>query len=147
MNSNILIRPIELTDGEALRSLAAHLGHQRSSVDIGNWLSTLHRNQHRHTAFVACAGELLVGWVEVSMEHNLETAPFALLGNLYLRDEFHHLGIRRLLCAQAEAWSWERGAQTARAYTSNRPSAQQFYLHEDYLEVKHLVMLEKHTPR
>jgi GNAT superfamily N-acetyltransferase len=147
MNSNFLIRPIELTDGEAVRSLAAHLGHQRTSVDIRNWLSILHRDRHRHTAFVACAGELLIGWVEVAIEHNLEAAPFALVSNLYLRDDFHHLGIRRLLCAQAEAWAWERGAQTARAYASNRPGTQQFYLHEGYIEVKHLAMLEKHHPR
>ena len=101
-------------------------------------------SSHRQAAFVACMRDEVVGWIEVSIEHRLQSPPFALIGGLVVKDGLRGKGIGRQLCRAAESWSWDRGVSTVRVTSrSTRTDAHRFYLNDGYESVKVSQVFEK----
>lgn len=138
------IRGMEAKDADAVCELIAQLGYERSAQDVRRWIEALDATAGDRTALVACLHQEVVGWVEVSIERRLQSAPFALIGGLVVRDGARSGGIGRLLCAAAETWSRDRGLKTLRVTSrSTRTDAHRFYLRDEYKPVKISMVFEK----
>ena len=123
------------------------LGYRRPVEAVLHWIETLSAKEEGQAAFVACLRGEVVGWIEVSIERRLQTAPFALIGGLVVKDGVRGLGIGRRLCEQAEAWTWQRQMDTLRVTSrSAREDAHRFYLRDGYREVKTSLVFEKKRP-
>jgi len=86
----------------------------------------------------------VVAWVDVSLEHRLQSESFGLIGGLVVRDGLRGGGIGRRLCEQAEAWARERGAKKIRVTSrSTREAAHRFYLRDGYRQTKISMVFEK----
>jgi len=143
--ANPTIRPMESRDTGAVVPLIVQLGYQRSATEVAQWIAEL--DPEHAAAFVACLGDAVVGWIEVSLQSHLATAPYALIGGLVVLDGVRGHGIGRLLCERAEAWAWERGVDAMRVTSrSTRPDAHRFYLRDGYETVKTSVVFEKKRP-
>jgi len=146
--AEILIRPIASADAEAVSLLCTQLGYQRSPAAVREWIETLGRGHRSQTAFVACLGGEVVGWIEISIERRLQTPPFAFIGGLVVTDGLRGRGIGRRLCQRAEAWAWRRSVDIVRVTSrSTRLDAHRFYLRYGYHEVKTSLVFEKPRPR
>ncbi len=147
MQTALTIRPIVPADAAAVAELTAQLGYQRTAPDIGEWIARLPLMQNRQAAFVACLGEEVVGWIEVSIERHLQSPEFGLIGGLVVRQGHRNLGIGRKLCERAEAWTWEQGVNRLRVTSrSTRADAHRFYLRDGYEQVKTSAVFEKNRP-
>jgi len=145
--SQLLIRPIELHDAAEACLLIEQLGYQRSLDEVIAWIETLPQRAGYQSAFVACIENQVVGWIEISIEHRLQSAPYALIGGLVVKDGYRNLHIGLHLCEHAEAWSWQRGVSVVRVTSrSTRPDANRFYLRNGYQMVKISHVLEKKHP-
>ena len=143
----LVIRPIELSDTEQVVLLTVQLGYQRSSPDIMAWIETLPTRADSQAAFVACIAKEIVGWIEVSIQHHLQSAPHALIGGLVVKDGHRnrHIGLR--LCEHVEAWTWQRGLPLLRVTSrSTRLDAHRFYERNGYQLTKLSHVYEKHRP-
>lgn len=144
----IAIRAMQAGDAEAASRLVEQLGYRRSPSEIREWIAELSRTRREQAAFVAVLEGETLGWVEISVEHRLQSAPFALIGGLVVKDGERSRGIGCQLCARAEAWAWERGVNTVRVTSrSTRADAHRFYLRDGYREVKTSMVFEKSRPR
>jgi predicted N-acetyltransferase YhbS len=144
--SPISIRRMETHDASSVATLITELGYQRNLEDVEQWIESL-THAETQIAFVACLDEQVVGWIEVSVEHRLQSAPFALIGGLVVKDGYrnHKIGLR--LCECAEEWTWGRGLSTLRVTSrSTRTDAHRFYLKNGYGLVKTSQIFEKHRP-
>ena len=143
----IRIREMRAEDAGAVAQLTTQLGYSRNTPEIAGWIAQLTPDQAEQAAFVACMGDNVVGWIEVSIERRLQTAPFAMIGGLVVSDGIRSQGIGRLLCERAERWTWDQGLETLRVTSrSTRPDAHRFYLRDGYREVKTSLVFEKHRP-
>lgn len=142
--SKIVVRPVEGRDADAIGELIVQLGYARPPEEVQRWIEKLPIWAERQAAFVASEKDRIVGWIEVSLERRLQTAPFALIGGLVVRDGVRGKGIGRLLCEAAERWSREHGAGVVRVTSrSTREAAHQFYLRDGYSQVKTSLVFEK----
>ena len=142
--NEIVVRPVEGGDAEAVSELIVQLGYERPLKEVQRWIEELPGWAERQAAFVACSGDEVVGWVEVSIEQRLQTAPFALIGGLVVREGVRGRGIGRLLCERAERWSREHGADVVRLTSrSTREAAHRFYLRDGYSQLKASFVFEK----
>lgn len=140
------IRPIRPDDAEPVAELAEQLGYPRTVAAVRAWIESSH-NGNTAAAFVACRAGEVIGWIEVSIQHRLQSDPFALIGGLVVRESARSRGIGRQLCEQAEEWGSERHAQTIRVTSRNsRADAHRFYLQSGYRETKTSVVFEKPAP-
>ena len=149
LNSNveIVIRPIEARDAPEVSLLVQQLGYERSLESVLAWIETIKSAALPQSAFVACIGVEIIGWIEISLEHRLQTPTFALIGGLVVKDGARGRGIGRLLCERAELWSWQQGVSVVRVTSrSNRSDAHRFYLRDGYCEVKTSIVFEKRRP-
>ena len=145
--TTLTIREIKPADAEAVAELTSQLGYQRSANEVAEWIARLPVMHNRQAAFVACLGEEVVGWIEVSIERHLQSPEFGLIGGLVVRHGHRNLGIGRKLCERAEAWTWERGMNRLRVTSrSTRPDAHRFYLRDGYELVKTSAVFEKNRP-
>jgi len=143
MEETVVIRAMELADAEAVAGLTVQLGYQRTAEEIARWIREAGNSAER-AALVACAGASVVGWVEVSIERRLQSAPFALIGGLVVREGIRSRSIGRTLCKAAEDWARERGLETLRVTSrSTRTDAHRFYLRDGYETVKMSMVFEK----
>lgn len=141
---SVEIRPAAPADAEAVSTLIAQLGYQRSPAQVRAWIEDSSRAARDQEAFVACLDGQVVGWIEVSIEHRLQSPPFGFIGGLVVKDGRRGQGIGRLLCARAEEWTWQHGADTLRVTSrSTRLDAHRFYLRDGYREVKSSLVFEK----
>jgi len=136
-----------LADAEQVAVLVGQLGYQRSLEDVRRWIEALGSEGARQAAFVACLGEEVVGWIEVSIQRHLQTAPSALIGGLVVKDGVRGKRIGRRLCEQAETWGWRQGLDAVRVTSrSTREDAHRFYLQNGYSRVKTSEVFEKSCP-
>ncbi len=143
MEEQVLIRAIEIADAEAVAALTQQLGYQRTGDDIALWIQALGTAANQG-ALVACLAGSVVGWIEVSIERRLQTAPFALIGGLVVAVGVRGRGIGKQLCEAAEDWARERGIETLRVTSrSTRIDAHRFYLRDGYETVKTSMVFEK----
>lgn len=142
------IRPIEPRDAASVTVLIEELGYQRDQDQVAQWIDDMPTHMETQIAFVACLGELVIGWIEVAIEHRLQSPPFALIGGLVVKDGYrnHKVGLR--LCEHVEAWTWKRGLTTLRVTSrSTRTDAHRFYLRNGYTLSKTSQIFEKKRPR
>ena len=143
----LTIRAMNEADADAVARLTAQLGYERSAGEIAKWIAELASRDGRQAAFVACLGEEVVGWIEVSIEQRLQSPEFVLIGGLVVGHGHRSLGIGRKLCKHAEAWSWEHGVTKLRVTSrSTRADAHRFYLRAGYEAVKTSMVFEKKLP-
>lgn len=143
----IRVRAMMPEDAEAVARLTTELGYQRNAEQILGWIGSL-RPRGEQAAFVACLEGEVVGWIEVSVERRLQSAPFAIIGGLVVGDGLRGRGIGRMLCQRSEQWTWDQGLDTLRVTSrSTRPGAHRFYLRDGYHEVKTSLVFEKDNPQ
>lgn len=141
----LVVRPIEPRDAQAVSLLTTQLGYVRSAEQIEQWVRWLAANPDREqVGFVATMHGEVIGWIDISIEHRLQSAPFGYIGGLVVKDGLRGQGIGRRLCQRAEAWTWERSVETVRVTSrSTRADAHRFYLRDGYREVKTSQVFEK----
>ena len=143
MNEIVRIRPIRNEDAEAVADLAAQLGYQRTPDQVRAWIAGLPSRQGQ-AGFVAVFAEEVAGWIDVSLEHHLQSEPYGLIGGLVVRDGMRNLGIGRKLCEHAERWVSAQGVAKMRVTSrSTRDAAHRFYLRDGYQQVKVSLVFEK----
>lgn len=144
--ANLTVREIIPDDAGAVSLLIKQLGFDRSPQQVREWIAASHAGRVQ-AAFVACRGNEPVGWIEVSISRPLQSAPFALIGGLVVKEGVRSLGIGRELCRRAEAWSWEHSLGKIRVTSrSTRLDAHRFYLRDGYRVDKTSLVFEKHRP-
>lgn len=146
-STELLIRSIERRDAEHVSVLTQQLGYERSASEIRDWIEALPSRAETQAAFVACIGNEVVGWIEISIQHHLQSAPHALIGGLVVKDGHRNRQIGLRLCEYVEAWTWERGIPVLRVTSrSTRRDAHRFYERNGYLLTKLSHVYEKHRP-
>jgi len=139
-----VIRPIELSDARDVCALIQQLGYSRPMNEVGDWIQSLAKTAHGQAAFVAEIANEVIGWIEVSIQHRLQSAPFALIGGLVVKEGFRNQKIGFKLCEIAEAWSWERGIAVVRVTSRiTRLDAHRFYENNGYSLTKVSRIFEK----
>ena len=139
----LFIRPIEPDDAGAAAGLALQLGYARPAGAVRQWIESLAASKDQ-AAFVACLNTQVVGWIEVSVQRHLQSAPYALISGLVVREGVRGKGIGRLLCQRAEQWGWDHGVGAVRVTSrSTRGDAHRFYLEGGYRETKTSLVFEK----
>jgi GNAT superfamily N-acetyltransferase len=140
----VLIRTMKAADAEAVSLLAVQLGYPRSPDAIRSWMEGLDANAERQAAFVACVGNEVAGWIEVSIQNRLQSPRFTLIGGLVVREESRGKGVGKMLCEQAERWSLERQVKIVRLTSrQTRQDAHRFYLRAGYRLTKTSLAFEK----
>ena len=143
----LLIRPIEMNDAEQVAILTEQLGYQRSASDIVSWIESLPHRAENQAAFVACIGYEVVGWIEISVQHHLQSAPHALIGGLVVKDGYRNRQIGLRLCEHVEQWTWQHGLSVLRVTSrSTRLDAHRFYERNGYTLTKLSHVYEKERP-
>jgi GNAT superfamily N-acetyltransferase len=131
-------------DAETVAQLTTQLGYARNACEIAGWIARCGREPAEQIAFVACVGEEVVAWIEVSIERRLQSQAFGMIGGLVVSDHVRGRGIGRRLCERAEEWTREQGPETLRVTSrSTREDAHRFYLRDGYSEVKTSLVFEK----
>ena len=74
-DGELVVRPMEPRDAEAVTGLIVQLGYDRPLDEVVGWIEGLEPD--RGAAWVACLGAEVVGWIEVSLQSHLATAPYA----------------------------------------------------------------------
>jgi GNAT superfamily N-acetyltransferase len=143
----LVIRPVETRDADQVAALTEQLGYQRSSPDIEAWIKTLATRAQTQAAFVACVAEEVVGWIEISVQHHLQSPPHALIGGLVVKDGYRNRQIGLRLCEHVESWTWQHDLPILRVTSrSTRPDAHRFYERHGYAFTKLSHVYEKHRP-
>lgn len=137
------------SDAPDVAVLVEELGYQRRDpAHIAEWIKRMQTQSDSQIAFVACLGECVVGWIEVSIERRLQSAPYALIGGLVVKNGHRNQQLGRRLCERAEAWAWEQGLTTVRVTSrSTRTDAHRFYLKNGYSLTKTSQVFEKNRPK
>lgn len=147
IESGVILREMEPSDADGVAGLTGQLGYKRPAMEIREWIEGLGAVRERQAAFVACIGDRIVGWIEVSLERRVQSPDFALIGGLVVAEEHRGHGIGQQLCKRAEAWSWTKGAAKLRVTSrSTRADAHRFYLREGFELVKTSAVFEKKHP-
>ncbi|GGG78932.1 GNAT family N-acetyltransferase [Edaphobacter dinghuensis] len=142
------VRPMLLEDAKEISVLSAQLGYQASSEAIAQRIVQMSSHTGSHAAFVTCMQSMqadeVIGWIEVTIMHELQSPSFALITGLVVNDAYRSQGIGKRLCAEVEAWSREQGVAKIRV-TSRiaREDAHRFYLREGFERIKTWAVFEK----
>ena len=143
MDTALTVRPIQPEDALAVAELIAQLGYTRAREEVQAWIHGLGARPAQ-AAFVAERNSEVVGWIEVSLEHRLQSAVFGVIGGLVVREGLRSLGIGRRLCEEAEDWTRRQGVNKIRVTSrSTREAAHRFYLRDGYRQTKISMFFEK----
>jgi GNAT superfamily N-acetyltransferase len=143
MPTPLHIRELEPHDAEQVAVLALQLGYERSTEQILLWINAW--DAAMQAVYVACRGDEVLGWIEVSIVTHLQSDRHTLIGGLVVKDGTRGLGIGRLLCEEAERWTLAQDITTVRVTSrSTRKDAHRFYLRGGYEEIKTSAVFEKH---
>jgi GNAT superfamily N-acetyltransferase len=135
---------MEPRDAPEVAILITQLGYERDQAEVKTWIEAMQKRQDLQIAFVACLDDEVIGWIEISVEHRLQAAPFALIGGLVVKDGYRNRRVGLRLCERAEAWTWERGLTSLRVTSrSSRTDAHRFYLRNGYTLSKVSHVFEK----
>lgn len=141
--SQLNIRSICVDDTDAVSELVTQLGYERTPEQVRSWVREL-ASWPKQAAFIAELNSEVVGWIDVSLEHHLQSEVFCLIGGLVVKDAVRSTGIGRLLCEVAEDWSRKQGAKKIRVTSrSTREAAHRFYLRNGYRQTKISMVFEK----
>ncbi len=99
---------------------------------------------HWQVAFVACMDGEVVGWIEASLMHDLQSPAYSLINGLVVREGMRGLGVGKKLCAEVETWSGKQGVASVRVTSRiSREDAHRFYLREGFERIKTWAVFEK----
>jgi len=141
--AQVKVRPIREDDAEAVSQLVTQLGYDRTADQVRRWIDGLD-SRPEQAAYVAELNGEVVAWIDVSLEHHLQSELSGLIGGLVVRDGVRGAGIGRRLCERAEDWSREQGAKKIRVTSrSTREAAHRFYLRDGYRQTKISMVFEK----
>jgi len=145
--ATLAIRPIEPRDAVEVCALIQQLGYERRIDEVTSWTESLGKHAQSQAAFVAELATEVIGWVEISIQHRLQSAPYALIGGLVVKEGFRNQKVGLRLCEKAEAWSWEQDVSMVRVTSrSTRLDAHRFYLNNGYRLTKISQIFEKKRP-
>ena len=142
--SSLVIRVISPQDAKAVADLSGQLGYEASVEAMCERIARLSSCTERQVAFVACLGTEIVGWIEASIMHELQSHPYSLISGLVVSEAKRSVGIGKRLCAEVERWSTKQDVATIRV-TSRiaREGAHRFYLREGFQRIKTWAVFEK----
>ena len=145
---SLIVRAISPEDARAVAELSGQLGYEVSVKAISERIVRLSSCTERQVAFVACRdtnrGAEIVGWIEASVMHELQSPSFCLISGLVVSEAQRNLGIGKRLCAEVEAWSRKQGVTTIRVTSRiSREGAHRFYLREGFQRIKTWAVFEK----
>jgi GNAT superfamily N-acetyltransferase len=93
---------------------------------------------------VACLEDVVVGWIDLSVEYHLQSEPAVLIGGLVVAESARGRGIGKQLCKAAEDWARAHGVRRLRVRSNAiRERAHAFYLRDGYAQVKTSTVFEK----
>jgi GNAT superfamily N-acetyltransferase len=140
----VSVRRVTPEDAAAVAELCCQLGYAATVEEARDRITSLAALRASQAVFVACVGLEVVGWIDVALPFHLQTAPFALIGGLVVKDGLRGLRIGKRLCEEAEMWSRAQGVAVVRVTSrSSREAAHRFYRREGYAEVKLSRVFEK----
>ena len=146
-SGGIAIRPIERRDAAEVCDLVQQLGYERPFEDVAGWIESLGKHAQNQAAFVAELDNHVIGWIEISIQHRLQSARYALVGGLVVKEGFRNQRVGLKLCERAEAWSWAAGVAFVRVTSrSTRLDAHRFYENNGYRLTKVSHLFEKNRP-
>ncbi len=144
-STGVHIRIARKSDAEVLARLAGELGYPASSREIAQRLLKLSASS-QHTVFVAHKRSV-VGWIQVSLIHSLESGSFAEIAGLVVAGSRQNTGIGSRLVAAAEHWASSRGVERIRVRTNViRQQARSFYRNRGYKLTKTQEVFDKLLP-
>lgn len=137
------IRPIETRDAKVAAVLCTQLGYPADEAAVLARMTQIAGDAHR-AVLVACLDDVLVGWIDLSVEYHLQSEPSALIGGLVVAEPARGRGIGRQLCRAAEDWARTQGVARLRVRSNAiRERAHAFYLRDGYARVKTSAVFEK----
>lgn len=135
---------MEPQDGAEVSTLIEELGYERDQAEVTQWIEWMQTRRETEIAFIACLGERVIGWIEISVERRLQSPPFGMIGGLVVKDGYRNQQVGLRLCERAEAWTWEQGLTKLRVTSrSTRADAHRFYLRNGYTLTKISQVFEK----
>jgi GNAT superfamily N-acetyltransferase len=141
---SLIVRPIAREDAKTVAELSGQLGYEVSIEAIYERITQLSCCTERQAAFVACLETEVVGWIEASIMHELQSSPYSFISGLVVNETKRNLGIGKKLCAEVEAWSRKEGVTTIRVTSRiSREGAHRFYLREGFERIKTWAVFEK----
>lgn len=124
---NIVLRAASVTDADDISQLCMQLGYNVNTLEAIDRLNTI-LNYMNATAFVACAGDILVGWVHVFYTMRIESAAFCEIGGLVVCEEYRANGVGKLLVNECKQWAKDMGSNSLRVRSNIvREAAKVFY--------------------
>jgi GNAT superfamily N-acetyltransferase len=137
------IRPIEARDAKVAAILCTQLGYPADEAAVLERMRQIASDAHR-AVLVACLDEVVVGWIDLSVEYHLQSEPAALIGGLVVAEPARGQGVGRQLCKAAEEWARAQGVVRLRVRSNAiRERAHEFYLRDGYARVKTSAVFEK----
>ena len=145
--ASLIVRSVLLEDAEPISKLSGQLGYETSSRAVSQRIGQMF-SRNDHAVFVACFKSIqdaeIVGWIEATLMHELQSSSFALITGLVVSEAHRSLGIGKRLCAEVESWSREQGVTKIRVTSRiSREGAHRFYLREGFERIKTWAVFEK----
>jgi len=140
----LTIRRVMLEDAEAVAELNGQLGYPASVDEVQQRIAAIEACPASQAVFVACVAGEVIGWIDVALTSHLQSASYALIGGLVVKESVRGRRIGQRLCEEAEGWARARGVATIRVTSRNtRGDAHRFYLRDGYTDVKTSRVFEK----
>src|SRR5215472_4497826 len=93
----LTIREIALHDAVTIAELSGQLGYETSASEMMQRLHRILPLRSNHVALVACLAGDVVGWIEAEVVHHLQSAPYALITGLVVKNGVRSLGVGKRL--------------------------------------------------
>jgi len=139
----ITIRPVTEDDATEVARLAAELGYSATPTEIAERITQQAKVPGR-AVFVACDGDQVAGYIDLSTEMHLHTTPKGRIDGLVVSESVRGKGVGALLCRHAEEWARQQGLRTMMLTSrSTRERAHAFYERDGYRRTKTSYLFEK----
>jgi len=139
----ITIRPATEDDAIEIARLAGELGYSAMPAEIAERIARQAKVPGR-AVFVACGGEQIAGYIDLSTEMHLHTVPKGRIDGLVVSESVRGKGVGALLCRHAEDWARQQGLTTMMLTSrSTRERAHAFYERDGYRRTKTSYLFEK----
>ena len=133
---NIIIRPLEPGDAEAVADLSRQLGYPISIEDTYANLEKI-SGLAEHAMFAAMDGIFVKGWIHVRINHLVESGTFAEITGLVVDESYRNKGLGKMLIQTAMQWCHEMMVEKLRVRTNvKRLDTHRFYEHLGFREIK-----------
>lgn len=133
---NIHLRPMTLTDTDAVCLLTDQLGYPSSAEAMQQRIAAV-LDHPDHCLYVALADERVVGWIHGFHTLTLESGPFVAIAGLVVDENSRRAGIGKALVRQVAAWpAAQRCGRVRVRCNAVRTDSHRFYRALGFREVK-----------